>query len=556
MGLEPTPEYSRYLWLLQSSVVHNGPYQPEQRKDVAALVQTKSSNRGLGSKYELHYHDDPVAFLESAKALPHPAQCEEDDLPADLCAAIAFAVGQGPAIATWRAKQTRLMVEAAEALLPLNEQITAQMAPHVRHICGGYNLAFMALTIDATNHPDVSLPRRFMLGFPQVGEMSYCPVYPEGGPPPEAPPSSVTDPAANVAWNSYLWKSVAERAMQEEARDQGAATAAHTAVWEATIKEISAGVCIGAPVSCKCEAGTCDCQQWRGMTLDELYAHPWIKGDHGGGAHTVRAKRRFGRAQKNGIRAIDDGTENGENPAFGSRSKLSLISSDTPARVCRQYQRERRRRGEPLVAFEYGLEDVRKASRRCPVAWRGFSVIFVWDPVRRCTAAFILPGFAFGVFSAVLAWNRYPALLCHVMRRLLATATVAYYDDFGVGGAAFERGSGQRALIALGNALGLGWAEDKHVEMTQAGPDLHPLGVMHDFSSVPNTGVVLIGVTEERKAKVAGLIDEIVARGSLTRSDGSTVYGKSRFVFSPVFGRFGLAALAPLSGLRGTASLR
>uniref|UniRef100_A0A7S3X1I6 Uncharacterized protein n=1 Tax=Emiliania huxleyi TaxID=2903 RepID=A0A7S3X1I6_EMIHU len=384
----------------------------------------------------------------------------------------------------------------------------------------------------------------------------YCPAYTEGGPLPEAPPSTVTDAATNVAWNRYLWKSVEERALQEEARDANAAEAAHAAVWEATIKEISAGVCVGARTSCGCGDSACDCLEgWRGMTPEELYSHPWIVGDHGGGEHTVRAKRRFGRVQKNGIRAIDDGTENGENPAFGSRSKLSLISSDAPARVCRQYQRERRRRGQTLVAFEYGLEDVRKAFRRCPVAWPGFSVVFVWDPKRRRTAAFILPGFAFGVFSAVLAWNRYPALICHVMRRLLATATVAYYDDFGVGGAAFERGSGQRALIVVGDALGLGWAEDKHVAMTQSGPDLHPLGVMHDFSSVPNTGVVLIGVTEERKTKVAELIDEHIARGRLTKSDGATVFGKSRFVFSPVFGRFGLAALAPLSGLRGTTSL-
>ena len=556
MGVEPTPEYLRYYRLLSNAVIYNGPYEALQHKDAASAVHTGSSHRTLGSEYELPLHDDAEAFLESAKALPHPAQCERDDLPADLCAAVAFVVSKGPGTASWRDERASLLAEAAEALLPLNAEIIERMPSHVRYICSGYNLAFMALIIDATKHPDVTLPRRFMLGFPQVGEMEYCPAYAKGGRPPEKPPSSVTDPAGNVAWNRHLWRSVAERAKQEEARNPEAATAAHAAVWETTIKEISAGVCVGTRIPCECGDGECSCHHgWRGMTLEELYSHPWITGDHGGGEHTVRAKRRFGRAQKNGIRAIDDGSENDENAAFGSTSKLSLISSDVPARVCRQYQRERRRRGEGLMAFEYGLEDVRKAFRRCPVAWPGFSVVFVWDPVRRITAAFILPGFAFGVFSAVLAWNRYPALLCHVMRRLLATATVAYYDDFGVGGAAFERGSGQRALITLGDALGLGWAEDKHVAMVQRGSDLHPLGVLHDFSSVPNSGVVLIGVTEERKTKVAALIDEHIAAGRVTRSDCSTVFGKSRFVFSPVFGRFGLAALAPISAVRTTTRL-
>ena len=203
MGVEPTPEYLRYYRLLSNAVIYNGPYEALQHKDAASAVHTHIEPSAQ--------HDDAEAFLESAKALPHPAQCERDDLPADLCAAVAFVVSKGPGTASWRDERASLLAEAAEALLPLNAEIIERMPSHVRYICSAYNLAFMALIIDATKHPDVTLPRRFMLGFPQVGEMEYCPAYAEGGPPPEAPPSSVTDPAGNVAWNQ-------ERRRASEAR--------------------------------------------------------------------------------------------------------------------------------------------------------------------------------------------------------------------------------------------------------------------------------------------------------------------------------------------------
>ena len=85
---------------------------------------------------------------------------------------------------------------------------------------------------------------------------------------------------------------------------------------------------------------------------------------------------------------------------------------------------------------------MRKAFRRLfNAAFRCF-VLMLWDYVRQRVAYFILSSFIFGCFSAVLAWNRVPALYCHIFRRLLAVAIAMYFDDAGVGQCSYEKGSG------------------------------------------------------------------------------------------------------------------
>ena len=96
--------------------------------------------------------------------------------------------------------------------------------------------------------------------------------------------------------------------------------------------------------------------------------------------------------------------------------------------------------------------------------------------------------------------------------------------------------------------IGVGWAPDKTVAMTQ-GP-IVPLGVMHDFTSMPNSGTVSIGVTEERKASVAEYITECLLKGAATYADCASLMGKCRFVFCPSFGKVGLGALQPLNSQR------
>ena len=555
-GYAPDEIYEKHRKALRRTLVYDGGYEPVYGRDMSTHAQARrNSARG----YELGWHGgDPVRFLEEAKGLHHPAQCEQDDLPADLCAAVRFAVRKGDDIVRWRQAAVARIDAAAVELWPMSERMIAEAPEHVRMLASAsrklpgsdrtYNVALMACVLDATECPDFGFVRRMLRGFPQLGTQQPVGVYGTGGAAPEEEVRRVLNPHSNNEWNRKLQISVEERARQAEERDPAEAARTAEAVWRSTIEECELGFCVGQ----RGEDG-----KWRGLDLGEMGAHRLVNG-----AENLRALRRFGRPMRDGsTRAIDDGTENKLNSIFGGPDKLSLPPADAPARICRQYHREWRRQNREVQAFEYGLDDVKKAFRRIPVMWCGLSAVLVWDPVRRRAVGFLLPGFNFGTLSAVMAWNRVPAHLCHAARRLLAVPTVGYYDDFGVGGAACERGSGLWALGRL-NQHYFGFAPKKHVPMTQGytvtGSEvqpLAPLGVMHDFRSTPNTGHVLVGVTQERKDKVCALIDELLEIRRATKADCSTLFGKCRFVFSPVFGKVGLATLQPICHPVGTMSL-
>ena len=555
-GYQPDETYKKHCRILRRALVYDGEFEPVYRRDASMHVQARRSE---AEAYQVGWQGGcPVRFLEKAKELPHPAQRELDDLPADLCAAVQFAVRKGEDVVRWRRDAVARIDAAAADLWPISERMLAQAPEQVRMLAAAsrqlpgasrtYNVALIACVLDATRCPDFGLVRRLVRGFPQIGRQEPVGVYGPGGAEPEADAREVLNPHSNRAWNRQLQASVEERALAAERRDMAEATRVAEAVWKATVDDCELGLCVGK----RDEHGT-----WQGFELAELEAHPLV-----GGADKLRALRRFGRSQRDGsTRAIDDGTENRLNSIFGGPDKLSLPPADAPARICRQYHREWRRQGKEVQAFEYGLDDIKKAFRRIPVMWCGLSAIMVWDPVRRRSVAFLLPGFNFGTYSAVIAWNRVTAHLCHAARRLLAVPTVGYYDDFGVGGAACERGSGQWALARL-NEHYFGFAANKHVPMTQGYTvtdtevkALAPLGVMHDFRSTPNTGSVLVGVTQERKDKVCALIDELMELRRATKADCSTLFGKCRFVFSPVFGKVGLATLQPICHPSHTLSL-
>ena len=116
--------------------------------------------------------------------------------------------------------------------------------------------------------------------------------------------------------------------------------------------------------------------------------------------------RRFGVFQKDEWRPIDDATEAGFRSIIGSDEKISLIRSDSPARIAAGFYQAQMSWQERLVstgikwesqhgsavlntpdAYEHGKEDVRKAFRRLPA--RDPWVVCVYNPVFR-KAVFII----------------------------------------------------------------------------------------------------------------------------------------------------------------------
>lgn len=548
-GYTPDAAFVEAQRLLSVALVSTAPYTPPVRPEHQAVHQAA---RDKSTRYSLGWHGgDKLAFLESAKRLPHPAQEGDLDLPQDLLDAIDFVVRKREGIVDWRRQRMALLRDCKAMVDPMRRRMLADMAPPVRHVCAEYDLAFMALIVNATGHPDVYVVRNFLKGFPTHGFIPRCGVFADGGEPPDKTEDSVLSFASNVSWNAYLYDSTSDRGLRAAADKLSDSWSAVSAVWDATVKECAGGWCVGVQTAQ---------DTWRGFTKAELDAHPWLDGPG-----SWRAIRRFGVLQKGRIRPVDDGTENGMNSITGTLDKLSLIRPDSPAHVCAAYaraqmrwQEELRQRGlwesrcgsallHVVDAYVHGSDDCKKAFRRIPCRRPGLMVVCVFSPTAMRPEYFILPSFVFGYYSAVLGWNRVTALYTHCVRRLLAVPATGYYDDFQVGGPIYDQPSAQDSFGQLIDMFGPGFDDAKHV--THDKPAVN-LGVLSDFSKVPSRAIVTLGVTEERKEKLRVMVRGIFADRVIRHAQATKLFGKARFALCPIFGRVGLGILSPLQSVR------
>mmetsp|Transcript_14103 Transcript_14103/g.29838 ORF Transcript_14103/g.29838 Transcript_14103/m.29838 type:complete len:257 (-) Transcript_14103:52-822(-) len=180
-------------------------------------------------------------------------------------------------------------------------------------------------------------------------------------------------------------------------------------------------------------------------------------------------------------------------------------------------------------------------------------VVAVLNPSSVRAEFFVLPSFVFGSISAVMSWNRVPAAYTHFARRLLAVPSTAYVDDFQIGGPAYDQPSAQEAQSAMLDVIGLGFDESKHEGGTQVSVNL---GVESDFRLVHSgSPAVLLGVTDERKAKLAAVVAEVLREGVISHALALRLYGKARWTVCPIFGKVGLGVLHRLPSVSRTQSV-
>ena len=197
--------------------------------------------------------------------------------------------------------------------------------------------------------------------------------------------------------------------------------------------------------------------------------------------------------------------------------------------------------------YYHGSDDCKKAYRRLPCRNPGLMVVCLFNPATKTVEYFIIPGFCFGYYSAVLGWNRITALYTHLGRRLLAIPATGYYDDFQIGGPWYDQPSSQGTFNTFVDMFGPGFDESKHVDFDEPAVNL---GVLSDFSRVHIDATVTLGVTEERKDKLRTVVRGAFAERTIRRAQSTKLFGKSRFVLCPIFGRVGLGVLQPLQTVR------
>eukprot|EP00973_Karenia_brevis_P088491 12269681-Karenia_brevis.AAC.1 len=78
-----------------------------------------------------------------------------------------------------------------------------------------------------------------------------------------------------------------------------------------------------------------------------------------------------------------------------------------------------------------GTQNMKSAYRQVPVAdhHQRCSVVAVYHPINEKWTCALLHAFAFGLFNAVLLYNRIPIHLTAVARRWQAIPVIAFLDD-------------------------------------------------------------------------------------------------------------------------------
>lgn len=165
----------------------------------------------------------------------------------------------------------------------------------------------------------------------------------------------------------------------------------------------------------------------------------------------------------------------------------------------------------------------------------------VWDTDKQRVCFVEVPGHNFGLTSAVVNFNRFPELGVTVARRLLWIVTEHFYDDKDTCEPGWCGTSGQDMLDKLFgfSFFGFPFDEGKDVPMRAAN---EYLGVVSDLSSVDN-GKLSLDVTAKRRAKLKALVNQVRETSSLTSGLAASIYGKSRFMLSPVYASMGKSAL-------------
>ena len=150
----------------------------------------------------------------------------------------------------------------------------------------------------------------------------------------------------------------------------------------------------------------------------------------------------------------------------------------------------------------------------------------------------------FGATAAVTRFNRVSAALEFVLSRELLIPASAYFDDFTLICPARLAESAEATSSEFFKLIG--WPVKEAKEKPFA-PEFKALGVRFQFGEADAEGALRCSNTEERTRELRGLIDGVVAKGSLDSATALHLCGRLNFARSQMFGRGGSLAVAALN---------
>ena len=462
-------------------------------------------------------------YLREAAGLP-PRVVSRKGVGRVLGVVVSEVSAMRDSIIGWRAVQQRALQEVADSLQAANAELMLLVPEHGRIISKGVNFAFLYVACEALQYVDGFVVDKLLYGFEPVGEV------PAGGrfrpiDEPAVQAFSTDENRENFDMVATRLEVSARRAIQKGSDSkewQDVVT-----LWEnvtGATGEVAKGHMDGGELG----DGYSRRQIW------EKYA------DCPGGP---RCLLRFGVEQGGKLRGCDDAALCGHNDRTQMHETIHCIGADFPAAVARAFANWDNGEGEQECAMCWiGTDDVEAAYRKILNSMPQYTVVALWSPVASRVRYFLVPGFPFGLKSAVVAFNRVEEFLIEISRVMMLVACGHYYDDTVVVEPKFAGRSGQRANWFVHSVAGIPLAEKKHERMRSANPFL---GIVSDFAS--RRGYVIMRVKEARRRRLLRTLQGVLDAGVLSGAQAASIRGKLYFTSLSAFGGVGRAPLQALA---------
>ena len=309
--------------------------------------------------------DDRLAHFEAALICDPPQLRWQQayKLPPACTRAITVMLQKGKDLKNWRGRQVHILHQVAKQARRLDAALKAEPSPSssVRHLEDGVrsvNVALLCLLCDVLDHPDVDLPRNFLLGFPVTGVIADSGVLR-----PQPPDGSDADfwrghastMASNASWAARLASDV----QQEADNAKGKQLRLLRDTWELTQQEIAKGFA-GQPMTLaqlqtryRSSAGSLTCRPLRrhGVKQGQKQAKD------AGGAPVFNADGSPRMVDK--IRLIDDSKR-----SFHNSTLIRCCETIAPCRftymgyVADEVHRQAAALGQPAPALVFSLDDM------------------------------------------------------------------------------------------------------------------------------------------------------------------------------------------------------
>lgn len=417
------------------------------------------------------------------------------------------------AIAIWQQflparshRDRQILRSVVAALKPLQSALSPHRCSASHRVAQTKNAAFVAFLTVLLRWPDTFQAQCLIKGYPIVGTIPASGVFRPI--PPKADPDLTG------------WLGASAQQAVDEIVARGPPRFAQE-IWEATESEQKKHFC------------------------GPLHSRAFMDGKYGVGGW--RPLERFLHVQPCGKhRVIDNARRTLHNSNTSMQETISTVNVDYIATVFQQLFLALDI-ASPQDFDKYPWLDARIATDDLPDAYRGLpvcdqhqgvSVIAIWPP-QGGWQFMELFGLAYGLESAVVAFNRYPQLGIAATRRCLYGLTAAYFDDELSVECVCDRDLSQRSLQFIFTAMG---APPQPAKTFRPSQNRHYLGTAVQLGEVTSSGVLRFQPKDSTRNKVLQKLATCIQTKCLSSDDAGKIRGDLNWMFSQCAGHIGKVA--------------